>query len=525
MGTPMSEARFEVPIGGLNARDNPDNMSPRDALRMLNLVVEGGYLRSRGGTAIQTDDADLQASGNSKRTIATFDAGGTEKLLAGFDDGKFGHSLYDVTSTPVRLSDSWTNSDWNTMMANGRLILTNGQDNPQVWDGGLTTSDATIALFDGGGFPHPTKTKADLWGCVMHQNRAYYWCEDAQSFFYTDTAGAYQGDCTEFDLSLVAKKGGSLINILSQSMDTGAGLQDVAVFVFSTGECLVYEGADPATPTDWGLVNNFNIGQPVSIRATAKWGGDNLIFTSTGVVSIAEVIKYGRVVLGEPTIWNKIVGKANRHYNRSKNRAGWDMHFSPSTGFLIINYKYKSGDFRQLVLNTRTNAWSEFKEIDAFQWTDYNGGLYCSGGAISPHIIQAETGYSDIGNKHILVKCVPAFQDFGHAGWKQLTQVSICTNYRKKIRIDAQVNNHPSADTAIDTPIEYAPGKWNANKWNSITWGTTDPNYAIDTEPNIKRYPCHGRGYTATIKFRAMSRAQQIIWYFYKIKFILGGDR
>lgn len=518
------QAKFEVPIGGINARDNYDSMHHLDAVSLVNMIAEGGYLRSRGGSTIQTNDSALLSGGYTKKTLANFDGGGTEKLLAGFNDGTNGHSLYDVTTTPVKLSDSFSSSVWSHMMANGRLILCNGSDSPQVWDGGATTSDITIALFDGGGSPHPTYTKSDLWGCTMHQNRAYYWVENSQSFFYTDVSGAYQGDCIEFDLSFVVKQGGYLVNILSQSMDTGSGLNDIAVFVFSTGECVVYEGQDPGTSYDWGLVNRFNIGRPVDIRATTKWGGDNIILTSSGVVSIDEILKFGHVVVEQPTIWNKIVDKAQGYYKKYFDNGGWDMYFSNSTSLLIINFKQKNNQYRQLVLNTKRGTWCEFKGLDAFTWADHNNSIYFGGDDSSPHIFQAETGVSDSGS-YIEMKCITAFQDYGHPGWKQLTRVALCTNYRRDLRVDALVDNARSQDTAIDTPNEYASSKWNAGKWNSFSWGGGDPNDALDDDPNTRIFPCHGKGYTLALKFRAMSKAQQIIWYFYKLTMRKGGDK
>ena len=515
----MSAMKFEVPTGGINARDNLDNMPASDAVALNNLIAGGGFISSRGGSVIQTDDSALGGNGADKKTIATFDGGGTQKILTGFETAKDGHALYDVTSTPVLLGQTFSNSEWQTMMANGRMILTNSEDNPQVWDGGATTSDAVMNLVESDGVTVSAVDKSDLWGCAMHQNRGYYWPKNSQSFFFTDVSGAYQGKLVEFDLSFVIKQGGHLINILSQSMDTGSGLNDIAVFVFSTGECLVYEGTDPATASAWGLVNRFSIGLPVNIRATVKWGGDNIIFTSSGIVSLDEVLKFGRVVVEQPTLFNKVIDKARSYYKKYKDNEGWDMHFSPSQGFLIINYNRKNNFMRQLVLNTKTGAWSEFNSLEAYQWCDYNGGLYFGGTTKEPHIWQGETGFTDNDN-YIVIKAITSFQGYGSPGWKKLTKVGICTNYRHDMRIDAQTNNYRSGDTAINTPNEYFPSKWNANPWNSFKWGGSVD--GVDTEPHFKWFPCHGKGRTIAIKVRAMSRTQQIIWYFYEMKFKRG---
>lgn len=517
----MNQAKFEVPTRGINARSNFDNMHPQDAIRLDNFVAEGGYIRSRGGSVINTNDSDLGGLAGDKPTIATFNGGGEEKLLIAYEDAD-DHSLYDVSTTPVRLSTGFSNSKWNTMMSNGRMILCNGSDTPQVWDGGATTSDITATLLTGAGDPHPTLNLNDLWGCTMHQTRGYYWAENSQSFFYTDTAGAFQGNLKEFDLSFVIKQGGYLVNVLSQSKDTGGGLDDVAVFVFSTGECVVYEGSDPSTFQDWGLVQTFNIGAPVDIRCNTKWVGNNIILTSSGLVSIDEIMKHGHMIVEQETIWNRIIDLVRRSYTRFRNNEGWDMYFSTSAAFLIINYTRGNGTSRQLVLNTKTGAWSRFVSLNALQWTDFNGELYFSGSSLKPHVMQAEIGTDDDGD-YIVTKVIPAFQDYGHPGWKQMTRVGVSTNYVHEIRIDGQKNNHVNNDSAINTPNEYFTSKWNANPWNSFKWGgSTEP---LDDEPRMKHYPVHAKGYTLTFKIRAMSRTQQIIYYFFNVQLKSGGNQ
>jgi len=62
------------------------------------------------------------------------------------------------------------------------------------------------------------------------------------------------GAAVEIPLGSLFSKGGSVLFGATWSLDSGSGLDDVCVFVTTTGQVAVYEGTDPASASTWSLV-------------------------------------------------------------------------------------------------------------------------------------------------------------------------------------------------------------------------------------------------------------------------------
>ena len=98
----------------------------------------------------------------------------------------------------------------------------------------------------------------------------------------------------EFDLSTQCRTGGTLVMMLTLTVD-GDGVDDFAVFVFSTGEALVYQGDDPSNALRWSSSGRFQIGEPLGIRAHCKVGGTEIILTKDGWLDISTALSGGRL--------------------------------------------------------------------------------------------------------------------------------------------------------------------------------------------------------------------------------------
>lgn len=88
---------------------------------------------------------------------------------------------------------------------------------------------ASLTAADFTGSPG-TLTPSDLWGCNTFKGRAFYWARDAQSFWYA-AAGSYQGALAQFDVSSQLQTGGALIQMVTWTLDSGSGIDDLSVFI------------------------------------------------------------------------------------------------------------------------------------------------------------------------------------------------------------------------------------------------------------------------------------------------------
>ena len=230
----MGAVSVPAPIGGWNARDALDKMDATDAVVLVNWIPRAGYVESRAGT--QEHVAGL---GGTVESVIPYRGASAVKLLAAANN-----KIWDISTTgaPSSIKSGLTNDLWQYIHHSNVVVMTNGADTPQKYDG-ATISDVTITGV----------TPSTLWGCNTFKGRAFYWKENDQSFWYA-AADSYQGALTEFSLSRVAISGGSLVQMVTWTLDAGDGVNDLAAFVFNTGEVIIYQGSDPGDATDWALV-------------------------------------------------------------------------------------------------------------------------------------------------------------------------------------------------------------------------------------------------------------------------------
>jgi hypothetical protein len=115
------------------------------------------------------------------------------------------------------------------------MALVNGADAPQKYDG-ATVSALTIS---GTGL-----TIANLNGVHIFRSRSFFWDSRTQDFWYSAT-NALGGTMTKFPLGRVQGTGGNLIAMVTWSRDSGTGLDDLAVFILSSGDIIIYAAQIP----------------------------------------------------------------------------------------------------------------------------------------------------------------------------------------------------------------------------------------------------------------------------------------
>ncbi len=155
--------------------------------------------------------------------------------------------------------------------------------------------------------------------------------------------------------------------------DGGSGPDDYAVFIMSSGECIIYQGSAPSIGGDWALVGIYNIGEPLSIRSVAKYGGDVLIITRLDYVNLARVIPG----IEADTAKSKVVGALREAISTGGSLWGWEALTYPKRQLAIFNVPVVDGTtYVQHVMNTVTGAWCKWEDIVSHTWQVYNNDLY-----------------------------------------------------------------------------------------------------------------------------------------------------
>jgi hypothetical protein len=467
------------PSGGLNTKDSESAMEPTDALIMENWFPGQGSVSTRKGFT-------EYATGLSGyvETLMEYNANTTRKFICAN-----GSTLNDITNPAsiVSVGTGFTNARFQWVNFNAYLIMLNGADTPQTFDG-TTLAASTIS---GTGL-----TVSELNGINVHKNRVYVWNSNAQDVWYGAT-NAIGGVFTKFQLSRVAPFGGNLVSMMTWNLDGGNGVDDYAVFLMSSGDVLLYQGSDPST---WALLGTYKIGRPIAIRGAKKVAGDIVIITDQDFVFFSEVFKND----GSVTQRGKLSGAAIEAVNDYGSNYGWEIAMYPKAGWLLINVPVANNTtYHQYVLNTITGAACKFTGMNASTWGMYNNNLYFGGNG---KVFKADDGFNDNG-ANINCDIQAAYNNLGSP------QEKIVNSYRNTIKLDgsAVVNSIVNFDYGRGETSQNSSSTAQGSFWDVALWDV-----AMWSPEGLTRNELiysSGQGVDLGMRIKVSINGQQLFWY------------
>ena len=364
------------PTNNINARDNFTAMDPKDAINLINAFPEANSVDIRRGFT----SASLGVDG-AVQTLLVWRST-LDKMF-----GAAGSKILDVSVSPaVAVLTGFSNAKWqwtNLENAGGQfLVAVNGADHCQEFDG-TTWTVPTITGVDDRTLINVTQFKERLW--FIQDNTLDLWYLETQ---------AIQGAASKFPLGAVFKRGGYLIGLGSFSRDAGEGPDDYFCIATNNGEIAVYQGTDPTSATTWSLVGIFTVGKPIGRRCMSNLGGDLIIVTQDGVVSMQAALQYGRDAGAKAMVTSKIQTLFSEQSRAYFTNWGWQPIVYPRSRYFIVNVpQVQDTTMIQLVMNTVTGSWCRFSNMNAECWGVANDLLYF--GATNGIVYQADVGYLD----------------------------------------------------------------------------------------------------------------------------------
>jgi len=418
-----------APIGGWNGRDSLAQMSPLDAVEMVNfyptptdVTMRKGYTKSSTGIT------------GAVNTLMNYPTTSGYKLFAVAST-----KIYDATtSTASQVYSSLTSDKLQfvniTNTAGSFLVTCNGSDAVTIYDGSnwftvaTTTTAQTISSITKSGTtatlttasPHGlltnnrvtisgassseyngtfviTKTGASTFTYVMatapaanatvvgtyttigitgvdsstfinvnlFKNRLYFTQKNTLTCWYLPV-DSIGGAASPLYFGSIARNGGFLQAMGTWTIDAGQGADDYAVFVTNMGEVIVYNGTDPTSATTWALKGVWQLGQTFNRKCFFKWGGDLLLLTQDGLVPLASALQSSRL---DPRVnlTDKIYFPISQAATNYYANFGWQINYFASENMLILNIPTNDG-MEQYVMHTITKAWARFTNIQAYCW-------------------------------------------------------------------------------------------------------------------------------------------------------------
>ena len=498
---------YPSPVGGWNAKDSLGAMKPIDAIALENWFPSTSYVEIRGGYVNHA----TAMTGNGK-TLAVHNAiTGTNKMFCSTASDVFNVTAAGAVGASVASRTSGKHQ-W-TMFGDGTnswLIMANGVDKPLYYDG------TTWVVVDAASSPALTGlTTTEIIGVNVHKGRLFFIQKNTLAVWYL-AAGAAGGALTKFDLQGEAKKGGYLMAMATWTRDAGDGADDVAVFITSEGEAIVYQGNNPSVAANWVKIGSYYIGKPLGRKCATQFGGDVIILTENGTFPLSAAMQSATIDY-KLALSFKIENAFTAQARNSGSAFGWSATIFPARAAMVVNVPInEDGEHEQYVMNTITKAWCKFKEWDAEDFAILNGELYFT---TSNKVVKAWTGAID-GANNIVAYAKTAFNYFDAPGLQKqykMFRPVMAVNGNVTFLTDIDVDFQDGLVSGTTTYTTASSGKWDAAIWDASYWSAGLETIKNWTSPN------EWQGYCAAGKIKIETNSLTVQWMSYDMMYEKGG--
>lgn len=337
--------------------------------------------------------------------------------------------------------------------------------------GGATTADGADASYSSIKITGvDTSSFSQAWSFA---NRLFFVEKDTMKSWYlpVDSIG---GAASTFSLAGVFRKGGSLLFGATWSLDAGDGLDDKCVFVSTEGEVAVYQGTNPGDANNWAKVGVYNIGKPLGLKGHIQAGGDLLIATDAGLVSLTQAITKDVGALSATGITRPIFPA----WGASVQEIGsvhWELLKWTEKSMLVVSQPRPSTAYEPtcLVANMETGGWGKYLNWDTRCLALFEGrGFF---GALDGNVYEMERGGSDNGLPYTCVY-VGQFDHLKKPGVhksamqaRAVFAASGAFGYQLSVSTDYNVELPAAPNAAAD----YVVSTWDSGLWDTAIWDGT----------------------------------------------------
>lgn len=359
---------------------------------------------------------------------------------------------------------------------------------------------------------------------MVWKNRLWFVQKDTGFAWYLEpgfgAGGALFGPAISFNFGAQFKNGGPLVGLYSWTVDGGSGPDDRLVAISGGGDVVIYAGTNPGAAATFGLVGRWYVGGvPAGRRIATDHGGDLLIMSTTGILSLSQLVA-GVFDVQRLYSTYKIANLFTRLAATYGSLRGWALRLHPEDNSLIVAIPVADGQpTNQLVQSNITRGWSQYRNLPLLSMEAWGGKLYFG---TADGRVCINTGYLDgllisDPNAFAAITCsgVTRFSNLGRGTQKQLTQIRpTIISEGGSISQTAQARYRYDLTEAIPPAGATNPG---GSLWGSAVWGVSLWGGAYSTVQNVGG--AVGMGPDAAVAF-AMAVTSRTVLLGFDVEFI-----
>jgi hypothetical protein len=242
------------------------------------------------------------------------------------------------------------------------------------------------------------------------------------------------------------------------------------VFCTTEGEVAAYQGIDPGTATSWEKVGTYRIGRPMGNKGLIKAGGDLVIATTVGFISLAQAAQNDYAALGRLAVSYPIEDEwAKATTERGAN--DWRCQVWPNGQMVVVCPPTPLGGVPvSFIANSNTGAWCKFTGWDVTATEVFNGGLYY--GTSDGRVCVGWVGGNDEGQPYV-GRILPLYDDLGSPGSLKIVRnarVVKRSAYASNEGVSARFNYDLNFPAAPNPSPVTAENEWDNAIWDASVW-------------------------------------------------------
>lgn len=338
--------------------------------------------------------------------------------------------------------------------------------------GGTSTETATAGA-QGVAAPGPAGVAVeDLSYVWVYKERVWFIENNSLSAWYLEVS-SIGGDATELPLGGVFVRGGSLLWGHSWSLynsDSG-NLSEQVVFCTTEGEIAAYQGYSPEPDQGWGKVGTYRIGSPMGKKGFIRAGGDLIVATTVGFISLSQASSNDYAALGRLAISYPIEDEWSDAITE-RGATDWRCHVWAEGQMVLVAPPNPLGAVPSIfVTNSNTGAWAPFTGWDIASMVSFQGNLYF--GSSDGVVRRGWVSGSDDGAQYVGT-VLPLFEDLGAPA-----SLKVAHQARAVMRGTSGIVERLSARFDFDETLVPAPSQpsldtsslWGVGLWGEAIWG------------------------------------------------------